>query len=50
MLFLILLKENLDFDLLIGVSLSEPHTSVTALQDACVCISVCMWPYNENLN
>ena len=22
---------------LIGASLSEPHTSVTALQDACVC-------------
>ena len=21
-----------------------------ALQDACVCMSVCMWPYTENLN
>ena len=31
-------------------SLSEPHTSVTALQDACVCMSVCMWPHIENLN
>ena len=27
---------------LIGVSLSEPHTSGTALQDACVCMSVCV--------
>ena len=26
---------------LIGASLSEPHTSVTALRDACVCMSVC---------
>ena len=25
--------------LFIGASLSEPHTSVTALQDACVCLS-----------
>ena len=25
------------------MSLSEPHTSVTALQDACVCLSVCVW-------
>ena len=26
----------------IGVSLSEPHTSMTALQDACTCMYVCM--------
>ena len=26
---------------LVGASLSEPHTSVTALQDACVCMSAC---------
>ena len=26
---------------LIGASVSEPHTSVTALRDACVCMSVC---------
>ena len=25
----------------IGASLSEPHTSVTALLDACVCMFVC---------
>ena len=36
--------------ILIGASLSEPHTSVTALQDACVCLSVCVWPYTENFN
>ena len=36
---------------LIGASLSEPHTSVTALLDACVCaVYVCVWPYTENLN
>ena len=28
--------------LIVGASLSEPHTSVTALQDACVCLSVCV--------
>ena len=27
---------------LIGASLSEPHTSVTALLDACVCMYVCL--------
>ena len=29
---------------IIGVSLSKPHTSVTALQDVCVCVClyVCM--------
>ena len=27
---------------IIGASLSEPHTSVTALRDACVCMYVCM--------
>ena len=26
---------------IIGVSLSEPHTSGTALQDECVCMSAC---------
>ena len=35
---------------IIGASLSEPHTSVTALLDACVCMYVCAWPYTENLN
>ena len=40
---------------LVGVNLSEPHTSVTALQDACTCMSgtyVCTYvrPYTENLN
>ena len=30
---------------LVGASLSEPHTSVTALQDACVCMSVCLSAY-----
>ena len=34
----------------IGASLSEPHTSVTALLDVCVCMSVCVRPYTENLN
>ena len=42
----------------IGASLSEPHTSVIALQDACVCLSVCLSvclrmyvrPYTENFN
>ena len=28
--------------MVVGVSLSEPHTSVTALQDACVCMLVCL--------
>ena len=27
---------------LIGASLSEPHTSVTALQNACVCLLACL--------
>ena len=36
--------------LLIGASLSEPHTSVTALQDACVCLSAYVRPYTENFN
>jgi len=31
-----------DHILLIGASLSEPHTSVIALQNACVCMSVCV--------
>ena len=28
---------------LIGASLSEPHTSVIALRVACVCMCVCMF-------
>ena len=28
---------------LIGASLSDPHTRVTALRDACVCMYVCMY-------
>ena len=28
------------FYILIGASLSEPHTNVTALRDACVCMYV----------
>ena len=32
----------------IGVSLSEPHTSVTALRDACVCMFVGLRPYTVN--
>ena len=37
--------------LVIGASLSEPHTSVTALQVACTCMSgMYMRPYTENLN
>jgi len=28
--------------ILVGASLSEPHASGTALQDACVCMSVCV--------
>ena len=27
---------------LVGASLSEPHTSVTTLLDACVCMYVCL--------
>ena len=37
----------------IGASLSEPHTSVTALLDARVygcAVYVCVWPYTEILN
>ena len=30
------------------ISLSEPHTSGTALQDACVCLFVCLRPYTVN--
>jgi len=37
----------------VGVSLNKLHTSVAALQDACVCMyvprSVCVWPYTEIL-
>ena len=32
---------TLHFVYFIGASLSEPHTSMTALQDACVCMSAC---------
>ena len=35
-------RENTIF---IGESLSEPHTSVTALQDECVCMSVYVRTY-----
>ena len=37
--------------LLIGASLSEPHTNVTALHTCVcmyVCLSVCLRPYTEN--
>ena len=35
---------------LVGTSLSEPHTSVTALRTCVyVCLSVCLWPYTENV-
>ena len=40
--------DSLWTSLVIGVSLSEPHTSVTALQR--VCMYVCAWPYTEHLN
>ena len=33
---------------LIGASLSEPHTSVTALRKLCVCMYVCLRPYTVN--
>ena len=36
---------------MIGASMSEPHTSVTALLDACVCDGLCLrvaiYPLNE---
>ena len=35
---------------IIGASLSKPHTSGTALQDACVCVHMYVRPYTENLN
>jgi len=39
---------------IVGANLSDPHTSGTALQDACVCLSVCLltyvWPYAKTLN
>ena len=31
----------------IGASMSELHTSETALHDVCVSMSVCVWPYTE---
>ena len=34
--------------LVIGASLSEPHTSGTALQDSSVCWFVCLRPYTVN--
>ena len=47
-----------DDGIVIGASLSEPHTSVIALRVACVCtcvctcvcMFVCVWPYTGNLN
>ena len=38
---------------MIGVSLSEPHTSGTALQEGCVCLHTYIqpcWPYTEYVN
>ena len=32
-----------------GASLTEPHTSVTALQGVCVCLLVCLRQYTVNL-
>ena len=32
---------------LIGASLSEPHTSGTTLQDACVCLHTTVWSYRK---
>ena len=29
-------------DIIIGASLSEPHTSVTSLRSACVCLLACL--------
>ena len=42
-------SSGLCINLVIGASLSEPHTSVTALRMCvCVCMSVCLRPYTEN--
>ena len=32
----------------VGTNWSKPHTSRTALQDMCVCLSVCLRPYTIN--
>ena len=34
---------------LFGASLSEPHTSETAMQDTCVCMSVCLRTWGHTL-
>ena len=36
------LRMRISSQFIIGASLSEPHTSVTALRDAYVCLSVCL--------
>ena len=56
---------NYSFKVFVGASLSEPHTSVTALQDACVCLlaviyrkfnwtngyeDICRYTYISNLH
>ena len=38
---------HLDFFFFFGVSLSEPHTSMTAFVEV-VCMSVCLRPYTVN--
>ena len=35
---------------IIGASLSEPHTSVIALAEVCVCLLACLRPYTVNFN
>ena len=48
------LAENMYVHVIIGASLSKPHISGTALQDAYVCQFVCLlayvWPYTEIFN
>ena len=39
---------GIDHVRVIGTSLSEPHTSVTAFPEV-VCMSACLWPYTVNL-
>jgi len=43
--FKVTAQNFLHMQYMVGASLSEPHTSVTALQDACVCMSVCVRTY-----
>ena len=43
-------NRNRKWTSIIGASLSEPHTRVTTLQDACVCLLTYVRPYTENLN